>query len=379
VTKVLKKPGARKKPGKTKILPLLALTVVLLAILSITAAAIISPLIASQKTLLSLQMIGLETQYLPAPKTGWGSITYSDAPLDKDGISTVKNITIQYSPFNILLSKQLSLVAFKDLNLFGNWTPGNVPPLDFSGWSLPHSPQKFANIPAQHIRFTDTQLSVLTPGLGGLSLAFDFEGSMHNERLEFQSHLKSAQKYISFSAGANGVIANDFANVDLDLDQGKFEVPEADIKVSRVYGWVNYTKDKSQNKVMSELNAGGMTLLGLPWQGATAAIELNGTGFTISGDAKSTGVDGIELSMNLQKEGVSPLVISGSLHAEKGQLLADYLKEEKIFTLPASEIKTINAAQDLKIDFVFDATGAQKVIRYNLGEENSPPHELVIP
>lgn len=362
--------------GVKKISLAFILLITLLAALYCGISAIQAPNIAGKKAQLSLQILGLDAAFLPEPQSKWGHVVYNDVILDKDEISTIKAIDISYNPLSILLTGRLDTLSFTKLNLIGEWNPQAENSVNFSGWAMPNNFQRVATIPAQKIRLEQAKLSLLTPGLGGLSLDFDFDGDLNNKKLKFQSHLKSAQKYISFTAGASGVLAHDFSNIDVEIDEGKFEMPEAHIRASRGHGWFNYTRDRSgSSKIMAELRAGGITALDLPWQNASATVEIKNGNVKIFSDAKSIGIEGVELELNYQKNADETGMIYGGLHADDGKSLADYLGQQSKIILPAADMTIIRNAQNLSTDFAYEPGK----IKYRLNTmQNAPVKEVSI-
>jgi hypothetical protein len=354
---------------------------VLLLGIFFTASYVYAPKIAAEISIHSIKILGLETKFLPEPEKKWSSITYVGASFDKEDLSTAKRIDIKYNPFTILFSKRINILNFDHLELLGNWDIKSAEPVKFSGWNLSENINRLSSIPVSQLSFKDAQISVLTPDFGGLALDFSFEGAVNNRKLEFQSHVKSAQKYISFAAGVNGIIARNYINIDLDIDQGKFEVPEANIRASRVFGWLNYSSEKpTGSSLLSELNAGGLTLLNMPWQNATATFEIKDGNLKIYSEAKSTGVEGIELALNLQKNSGARQILFGNLHAEEGKMFTDYLAEQQTITLPADELEKFSRMQDMKIDFLFEKGEPNNKIKYREGGNISAPvHEILIP
>lgn len=362
--------------GAKKIFLAFILLITLLAALYCGGSATFAPKAAEEKARLSLEILGLNAAFLPEPQSKWAHVVYNDIKLDKDEISTIKTIDISYNPFSILLTGRLNTLTFKNLNLIGDWNPQGQIPANFSGWAIPNDFQRIAAIPADNIRMEKSKISVLTPGLGGLSLDFDFNGDFNDKKLEFQSHLQSAQKYISFTAGASGILAHDFSNIDVEIDEAKFEMPEAHIRASRGHGWFNYTRDKSgSSKIMAELRAGGLTVLEMPWQNASATLEIKDGNIKAFSDAKSIGVEGIELGLNYQRNANAEGMFYGSIHADDGAAFSDFLGGQSKITLPAADMTIIRNAQDLKADFACE----QGKIKYRLNTmQNAPVKEIPI-
>ncbi len=320
----------------------------------------------------SLESLGFDTSLFPHAVEGWGKAYFNNIALDKDGFSTIQSIDIRYNPVTFPFTGKLDSVTLEGLNLTGEWDPAAKQKLTFSGFSVPEEISPLAKIPARRIKIAKAGISVLTPGLGGISVTFDGEGVIRKKKkLEFQAHIESGQKYISFSANADGVIAKHYANLDIQIDEGKFEVPEAEIKTTRINGAFNATLDNDMNlKILGELQAGGMNVIGTPWQNASATFDISNGTMQIFSEGKSTGVEGIELNINMQKQGAGPLFTSGSIHADSGADLAAYLGGQVKVSPPAPDLDIIRGATDVKIDFALAAAREGRKIRYRIGGEN---------
>ncbi len=361
-------------PHPKKIFILAVILLTLPAVLYCGAALLRAPAAAEEKARASLEILGLDTSFLPAPESKWARIIYKNITLDKDDVSAIGSVDISYNPFSILISRRIDTLAFSGLSVIGEWNRETG--LSFSGWKMPSNFQVMSAIPAHRIRFEKARISMLTPEFGGLSLDFDFEGSFNGKKLEFQSNLKSTQRFISFAANASGVIAHDYSNIELEIDEGKFDVLDADIRASRGHGWLNYARDKSgAARIMAELRAGGLTVLDMPWQNAAATLELKDDNLKIFSDAKSVGVEGIELGLNLQKDAGKKSMIYGSIHTDNGEAFAGYLEEQKKISLPKADMTIIKHAQQLKTDFAYEPGK----IKYRLNTmENAPVKEVQI-
>ncbi|MGB4056512.1 MAG: hypothetical protein WBK77_00305 [Alphaproteobacteria bacterium] len=322
----------------------------------------------------TLKTLGLNETYLSKPQKNGNLTIYQDIALDKERISSIKKIAIQAPSLQDFLTVGVENITIDGISLIGEWdveTPGFI---KFSGWSPPAKIESISKLPLQSLRLSNTEISLLTKNMGAITLNFDFESTLHDGKMSFQSSLKSAQKFISFTANAEGIIAKNYLNAEIGIDNGKFEVPEAAIRVSRAHGSINISRDISgDQKIIGEINAGGISLMGIPWQNAVATLDLRNDTRTIFAEAKSIGVEGIELSLTLAQEKDTPPTLSGHIHAEDGRSLADYLTQQTQITFPATDLETIKSMKAVGIDFFLEDLGSEQKIRYTIQPEESAP------
>lgn len=332
---------------------------------------------ADQKIREALNALGFDTSRLYEPYLSWQKLSYENVAFDKDSISTIKKIDVSYSPVSLLLFGKLDSITFEEAAITGDWLSG----LTFSGWKMPSDLSILAKLPVKRLSLEKANFSFLTEKYGGISVIIDMEGEIKNGSLDIESHISSSQKFISFVASATGVIGHGYSNIEAQIEEGKFEIPGGLLKASRGNGSLTFTKDKGESqKILSELQAGGLTVLGMPWQNASISIESSSEASNIVAEAKSIGIEGIELSLNFQKEAEKPVTATGSITAEKGGDLAAYLNEQKTLAIPSNDMSTIQNAENVTIDFETNNLDQEnKTLSYTIGtgeNEPGPTHEI---
>lgn len=316
-----------------------------------TISIFLSPQVAKGKTDQALIALGIDPQFLPQPEQRWGAILYKDVSFDADSISTVKNLIVQYNPLWTLYTRRLHKLTLDQLSIIGEWEEDEAQPLSFSGWTPPEI-ARMLNAPVNQISIRNAQFSMLTPVMGGLTLNFDFAGSLNGRTMNFQSHFKSAQKFISFTAGANGSVTKDHTNIAFKIDQGKYESPSSHVRATRANGDLTLMKDKNESvRISGALKIGGLNLIDTPWQNATAKIEKKGRALELQTDAKSLGVTGLDLKLNYEQDAEPP--VYGELRAANGQVLKQYLQSQSL-KIPDQQLQELSRLSDIQIKLVYD-------------------------
>jgi hypothetical protein len=323
---------------------------------------LLAPGLAESQSKKTLSNLGFDVTYLPEAKHQGSAILYTDVKLDPDAIGTIKSIKMTYAPFGLILGGRFKTIEMEGLNVIGS---ADLPALlqarplaaDLTGWSPGKPEDVYGGFPTQLIILKNAQISLLTEEYGGVTFNFDFQARRKGNAAEFQSTLKTAQRSLSFSAKANGTIGQDLFFADLDIDQGKIELPDSDTKASRLNGWINLVKPADDAlKISGELRAGGARLIGTPWQNASATLDFYKGESKILAEAKSIGVEGLELTLDLEKKQQQPPALSGSLHAESFSQVINYLKAINALPVQANDLKIFNSLPAFDIDFDFGPT-----------------------
>lgn len=323
------------------------------------------PALMEARILDLLKTAGFNTPAIPAPQMRLGIMRYEGINLDVDGISTIERLDVRYSPLGVFFTKNLKSVHIKGLNLTGEISSAGG--VSLSGWSNPGTISKIQNYPLKALIVEKSRLSLLTEPIGGVSVNYDFQARRRKQDVDLQARAQSSQKGLGFVSSARGVLGYDgLWQMEIELEQGKFEI--APVKATRISGMANiYGAPGKKPEIVSEINAGGVTLYGFPWQNAAVTIETRNNAMHMTADMKSIGHDGIELGLNLNNES-GKTQVSGDLHTEKFSNLVEYLKsrsqqpvDEKIFTPLMEET-------DVSIDFTSEGgwTGSEKSVNYNI-------------
>lgn len=264
---------------------------------------------------------GFENVALPKPERERGLVVYKDIPLDPDGFSTIGKMKIEYG-----LSGRMQSVQIENLSLTGEL--GDDLKITMAGWRKP-SPAVFhglSSVPNDvRISIQNAQIELLSETHGGIELRLDLEIQPGNDGREFQARLEGAQKQLSYDANVTGLITpSGIWQANIEIEQAKFDLGH--LKSTRISGIINITGEKfGHSEVIGNLQAGGLTLLDLPWQNTAITLDgdLERTRMIIG--AKSAGVDGMELGLTLGDIQQSA-VYAGSLHCESISDLLQYLK-----------------------------------------------------
>jgi hypothetical protein len=330
---------------------LIVIGLVGLLVLILTAPYLIAPGIAQKKLRAALETSGLDISRLGNPKIGMNALLYSDIALDADKISSIDHIKVTYDPFSLLMSGTLSKLDIIGLDLNGSWENDQLNSLTFTGWKKLKS---LSNLPFEKIRQISLQkarLSVLTANAGILSAHLDLTINRKGHQAEFQTSLKSEQKFLSFAMTGTGLIEKNRWLAELEIPEAKFEDPAGAIKATRMNGTLVMSARKGEPlNLTSELHAGGLQTYGLPWQNASATIEHSEGVFKILSEAEAVGNPDIELELNLSEINKRWLT-SGGFHAPITNDLINFLASKAAFEPLASALKPHASRPDLNVIF----------------------------
>ncbi|MCC6597332.1 MAG: hypothetical protein IT559_00895 [Alphaproteobacteria bacterium] len=278
-----------------------------------------------------LKNLGFDGVILPAPEQTWTGLTYHSIRLDPDGFSTIEKVHISHG-----LRGTIKSMEIEGLSLTGELLSGLQ--VNIAGWRKPDPAfLEKLTLPAQiRITFKDAEIALLSHEVGGISLSFDLQIRPGDDGHEFEARLDGAQKQLTYDASVTGVVTPEgIWQAGAEIGQAKFDL--GPLKATRISGLINVTGDRfEESEIIGNLQAGGLSLLGLPWQ--NSAITLDGS-FSqprmITG-AKSAGVEGLELGLSFENlRNLSSY--NGSLHSDTPGVLLDYLQSNDMlpFVPPA--------------------------------------------
>lgn len=333
------------------------------------------PGVAHQKTLAALERAGFDTSFIGKPAAIPGALLYTDLVLDADQISTIKKLKIDYSPFGLLLFGHLKSADIYELSLTGELQDEGPLMLSVSGWK-PQAVGLLLNaFPGDELSIRKSRISLLTKDFGGVTVEFDLQGTRKKNRFEFQSRIKSEQKRLSIIANMSGVAGPNYWNTDMEIEQGKIDLPYAETKLTRVNGWANLSQNDGSDpfKIMSELRAGGANILGFPLQNASATAEIKTDSYKIFAEGNSVGHEGTELSLNILKDpGNGPPHISGTVFSDHVPEFLTYLQSSDLLNVSKKAMKPFEKAKNISAAFVVDPAqgGIEPRLRYRIVNED---------
>jgi hypothetical protein len=327
-------------------------------------AFIVAPKMAHAKIISGLAAAGFETRFIQKPQVAFGAILYKDVAFDEDDFSTIKYIKVTYNPLMLVLTGTFNNLDIIHMNITGDWADENMQSLRFAGWTPPADLSKIPLTSFKHITFTKTRLSMLTQTMGGMSVFLDIHSNRNGKKTEFQGNIKSEQKYLSVVASASGVVDGPRWYSDIEIIDGKFEVPSGNFKATRLSGWVNVSN--SPFKIMSQLRAGAITLYDLPWQAASSTLEFSNNDTKFFTEAKSVGYDGLELELNIFKKSTAKMAASGSLHADTTNDYFEYFSERESFARMLKDMTPNRKDQNINVDFLLIE---DKKLRYEIKKD----------
>ena len=295
-----------------------------------------------------------------------GLIAYKDIKLDEDGFSSIKTLTLSYSPFSMFFGGALNTIIVKDIELTGELGPNGE--ITIAGWNQGGlSPNSASALKTLNLQIENAKISLLSEKWGGISLSGDAQFQPSKNKTPFQASIKAAQKQLSASAKVEGQINKDgIWNARAELEQGKFEFEN--FKTSRLAGLLNINGQKLQQPSMiGELQAGGLNIAGLPWKNAAITLEgeINEPKMILA--AKSAGFEGLELGLTVENLH-QPNAFSGQVHIEQLSTAFDYLESQRIKLPKRGALKNLEEFSNISIlfqqqnDLIFNIKDKTKII-----------------
>jgi hypothetical protein len=349
-----------------------ALAVILLAVFT-SLSFFYVPGMAHEKIIQGLALAGFQTRYIKEPEESFGELLYKDITFDEYNFSTIKFVRVTYNPLTFLLSGRFSAIDSVGLNLTGDWADESLNSLSFSGWNVPG----LSTVPFSwfdHIGFSDARLSLLSQNIGGISVFFDAQGNRKDDAMEFQSSIKSEQKFLSLSGNANGTVKGQGWEAKLSIDEGKFEDPSGAYKATRINGDFKCAwPGQGPLSIQGQALAGGITLYGLPWQNVSSALDFSNGETRFLTKAKSMGVPDIALEINLFKKAGTNTAVGGSVRAQHVSSLFDYFKDREDFAPLLDDLKPYIDMGLLDVDYLLQDEEQNDILRYEIKTRREGP------
>ncbi len=332
------------------IIPLLGLFL-LLTICGSLYLWLSAPQKLAEKTKQIFTEAGFEAATLPEPETKLGRVIYSDIKLDENGFSTIKHITLTASPLSLIIGSTLENITFEGIDLTGELSENGE--ITIAGWNgaLP-SVQSQRNLKARVISFENARLSLLSEKWGGITIQGDMQLQPSKQNTNFQARLKGAQKQLSADAKIEGQLNSEgFWDARIELEKGKFELGA--IKASRLAGLLNISAGKGQEaQIVGELQAGGLSILNLPWQNGALTIDgiLRKPRMIVA--AKSSGYEGLELGLTMPNIRF-PQEFLGQIHVEQLTDAFDYLESHKLLPVKRKSLSALEPFTSIMVQFAY--------------------------
>ncbi len=253
-----------------------------------------------------------------------GTYRLTQIALDEEGFHTADKVKIIFSPYSALLGgDSIKKIVIDNLNLLGEYNSERSS-VQISGIdSPPRLDSLLPNFAALELK--DFGFSFLMPEVGGINAELDLQLSqLQAGNRDFRYSLNSRQKKLSLEATGEGFIAPDGrVNTNLEILGGKLDMEP--LRMSRISGNAQLMLSPSfKTDFLSEIRAGSLEFLDLPWQNLTLGFEGDFQNYKAFADMESTGTSGLELSISITK-GNDAYSVSGTLFAQQARSLKEYL------------------------------------------------------
>ncbi|MGH1399342.1 MAG: hypothetical protein ACRBCT_09025 [Alphaproteobacteria bacterium] len=312
------------------LLPLIILATLIIG--GITAWQV--PTTAHKKVQTAFNNIGI-TAPLPTPQKFWGGLRYTDITLDEDEQNTIGQLSIAYSIPTIIFGGTFDAMLLKELSINGELNTNNTLSIAALG-ALPDT------LPAKRVNIKDSTLSLTSANFGNFRINGDIQAQQENENITITGALSSKENHLEAITKLNATVTPDGKlNATIAIENGK--MLRRYFKITRVSGEATLGENPTLN-----INAGGLKLLGLPWQNANITIQNGKTILT----AKAIGAQGIELSLEKETETQKETApIRGRLYAENAEDLGYYLRQQNIFPDTIENAEILESQGPIEINF----------------------------
>lgn len=198
------------------------------------------------------------------------SIRYSSIKLDKDGFSTINNITVTYDLNTVLSKKELNNLHIDGISLTAILDSNGK--FEMTGW-VPPQFQPF-ELPVKTFSFSNLVLDIDT-----IHGALRFKGEGHGVvdkkgNADIQARLDGNQNQLTMSMTMNGRVSPSGAwNMNFQLGNGRLNI--TDINATRIGGHISMAMEnlKSPIKVGGQIGAGRLNISTVSLQNTTAIIK----------------------------------------------------------------------------------------------------------
>lgn len=293
---------------------------------------------------------GFENITLPEPEKRFGQMRYSNIQLDEDSFSTIKTLTLSYSVLSAIFGSALDTLSVSGMDLTGELDSNNE--ISIAGWNGQNKEiTQDWPMTARVVQFEDSRLSLLSETWGGISLSGDAQLRPSRKNIGFEARIEGVQKQLSAQTQIEGQITPEgFWQGRIELEQGKLELDQ--IRATRLAGVINVSgQGKHTSQVLGELQAGGLNILGLPWQNAAITIDGEPAAPRAIIAAKSAGFDGLELGITVPDIN-APTMLNGQIHIDTLGTAFDYLQSQNQLPVERTLLTDLDGMNDITMHFM---------------------------
>ncbi len=226
------------------------------------------------------------------------TIVFSDIDLDKDGFSTLAEISVTFDPQTIFRTGRLDELSIDGMTLTALLeTDGGF---SMAGWSPPEF-EPFL-MPVNSISFDNIVLDIDTMQ-GALRLRSEGNGVVGKDgTVDIQGTVSGDQNQLQISSSWNGSFAPDGAWIlDCQINRGRINF--TDITASRIGGWISMGMESIQSPVRigGQVVAGKLGFGPVPLQNVSAIVKGTPDDYRIILNAYGGGTKKLELNAEFGK------------------------------------------------------------------------------
>ncbi|MCK6418997.1 MAG: hypothetical protein L6Q57_08715 [Alphaproteobacteria bacterium] len=213
--------------------------------------------------------LGFNASFLPPPQKGWGTLTYTNIPLDAEDISHIGTLTLMTNwrgRIRILIDQAnltgeidedgLSLSGLQDIASF------TLPAGDLGSLS--------------QISIRDAKIGLLTESFGGIEMSLDIDAQRQTgNNFQILGRISSAQQTLAFDLSITGTLGPGQGLLQMELANGRLDAEPWNIKATRVSGSGQITPAPDQNgyRLLADIQAGGLSAGSTRWQTISGTYE----------------------------------------------------------------------------------------------------------
>lgn len=229
----------------------------------------------------------------------FGHLSLDHIKLDPDGVNTIDNITVTYSPWSLLWGRVDDIIITKPDFIFSADSPPPLP--QTSGPSS--TPFRLSTLPFQNLSVTDLSLAYagddISPSVTGkVGMTTNDNGQ---KQLSFD--MTGAQKDLSLKlTGSVTEDSNQTLHVILDIPEARFDIPNI-LMMSRAHGKFDITiPTNAPISANGEWAAGAMRIGNFPLDNISLVVQGRKPDFSLIGNADITGLPQSNLSLRLSED-----------------------------------------------------------------------------
>ena len=289
-----------------------------------------------------LKTYGIASSKVPPPEKRIGALRYKAIAFSEEGETSIDVLTITFSPLKWGSVKSIDidgLFLSGELDINGRLSIKGLPPI--SGiFNLTNN--------LETLSISDLNFSILSAHIGGIRGNANIAANREETAFVWTGNIDTRQEQLELIAKFNGQInQNGKWFNDLEIENAKLERGFG--KFTRVHGLANWNGDKQRWKELrAELNSGGFIANGTAWKNAAIAIQGSPAGLKSKIEAKSAGIEELELSIDSLYQD-KKLSWSADIHSPTATQLINYFSTNNMMPVKTEGFGSLKDKKDINL------------------------------